>query len=211
METKKISPLTLGLSLGVLLITYYPLYLAFRPHLTKYQSLGLCLFIQVAVILMLVRFLEQGLAPIGLSVKTLFHGIKRGAVWSLIFAYIALAMYVLLKTQGTDPFTLIRAGLPDDPRERMAFFIAGGLIAPVAEEIFFRGILFGYVRRWGFFTALFLSTAVFVAVHAPSGIPVTQAVGGLVFAVSYELEKSLWTPIIIHSTGNMALFACSLL
>jgi membrane protease YdiL (CAAX protease family) len=35
-------------------------------------------------------------------------------------------------------------------------------------------------------------------------------VGGIVFAVAYEVEGSLMVPITIHVLGNMAIFALSL-
>jgi hypothetical protein len=92
------------------------------------------------------------------------------------------------------------------------FFLTGVLVSPAAEEIFFRGILYGYFRRWGAAPALALSTLAFVAAHFPGrGIPLTQAVGGLVFAVSYEKEKNLLVPFIVHSLGNLAIFSLSLL
>jgi hypothetical protein len=56
--------------------------------------------------------------------------------------------------------------------------------------------------------ALILSTLFFVLSH-PSRhtIPVTQVIGGILFAVSYEVEKNLLVPITIHSLGNLAIFA----
>ena len=89
------------------------------------------------------------------------------------------------------------------------FFIVGGVVAPVAEEIVFRGIIFGYLRRWGLPAAVLVSTALFAALHLPA-IPVTQVVGGMVFAIAYHLSGSLMTPILIHTLGNLAIFSLSL-
>jgi len=78
---------------------------------------------------------------------------------------------------------------------------------PVAEEIFFRGILYGFFRRWGAVAAVVLSTVIFVLAHPIfPGIPLPQVVGGVVFAVAYEVEGSLMVPITIHALGNMAIF-----
>ena len=41
--------------------------------------------------------------------------------------------------------------------------------------------------------------------------PVTQIVGGVVFCLAYEKEKSLLVPIVIHMLGNAALFTLGLL
>ena len=58
--------------------------------------------------------------------------------------------------------------------------------------------------------AIVISTALFVLSHATdSSLPITQVIGGLLFAVAYEIEKNLVVPIIIHSLGNLAIFCLS--
>ncbi|MGD9179205.1 MAG: CPBP family intramembrane metalloprotease, partial [Desulfobacterales bacterium] len=88
------------------------------------------------------------------------------------------------------------------------------LIGPLAEEIFFRGILYGFFRKWGVPTAILLSTLFFVLSHTHTSgsiIPVTQLIGGILFAISYEVEKNLLVPITIHCLGNLAIFTLALL
>ena len=78
--------------------------------------------------------------------------------------------------------------------------------------IFFRGLVYGYLRRWGPAVAILGSTIAFVAVHPNlQQLPLAQIVGGLLFAIAYEVEKKLMVPIVIHSTGNLALFSLSLI
>ena len=76
--------------------------------------------------------------------------------------------------------------------------------------MFFRGVVYGFFRRWGVLTALLISTGIFVLVHLLArpvqGFAIVQAIGGVVFAASYELEKNLMVPITIHCLGNMAIF-----
>jgi membrane protease YdiL (CAAX protease family) len=87
----------------------------------------------------------------------------------------------------------------------------GGVVSPIAEEVFFRGILYGFLRRWGVLVAVVGSTVIFVLAHPIiSGIRLTQIVGGLVFAVAYEVEGNLMVPITIHALGNLAIFSLSL-
>ena len=92
------------------------------------------------------------------------------------------------------------------------FFLIGGMVGPIAEEVFFRGILYGFFRRWGVLVGLGLSTLIFVLIHLISHLflPVTQVIGGIVFALAYEVEDSLLAPITIHALGNMAIFTLSL-
>ena len=76
----------------------------------------------------------------------------------------------------------------------------------------FRGLLYGFFRRWGVFSALVLSTLMFVSVHfAGGGAGIPQVVGGIVFAIAYEVEGYLMTPITIHVLGNAAIFTLSLI
>jgi membrane protease YdiL (CAAX protease family) len=93
----------------------------------------------------------------------------------------------------------------------LLFVLIGGVLSPVTEEIFFRGILYGFFRRWGVFIALVLSTGIFLLAHPlRSGIPVPQLVGGILFAVAYEVEGCLMVPITIHCLGNLSIFSISL-
>jgi membrane protease YdiL (CAAX protease family) len=50
--------------------------------------------------------------------------------------------------------------------------------------------------------------------HYPTSgtaIPITQLIGGILFAVAYEIEKNLLVPITIHFMGNLAIFTLSFL
>ena len=76
------------------------------------------------------------------------------------------------------------------------------------NQIFFRGIIYGFFRHWGVMIAVLSSTVIFVLTHPVGGnLPLTQLVGGIIFALAYEKEQSLMVPITIHSLGNFALFS----
>ncbi|MBU1170583.1 MAG: CPBP family intramembrane metalloprotease [Proteobacteria bacterium] len=213
MDTKKIKPLTLALCTGFICASDYLLRMAFEQmHLPSYAGLGLIRLIQITAVIALVFGCEKTLHGIGLAKDHTLKGFQKGLLWSFLFGLTASAGFLVLKLSGINPFRLVRTWLPGNTMDRVFFFIAGGLIAPVAEELFFRGLVFGFLRQWGFLVALLLSTGIFVMIHPlSSGIPVPQIVGGLLFATCYEIEKSLWAPIVIHATGNMALFTLSLL
>ena len=128
------------------------------------------------------------------------------------FGAIGSIACVGLFAAGINPLKLLNAPLPTQTMNLVLFFIVGGMIGPVAEEFFFRGILYGFFRRWGVVVAVFLSTLLFVLPHAiHQRIPITQVVGGIVFAVAYEIGGSLIVPITIHALGNLAIFTLSLM
>jgi len=80
-----------------------------------------------------------------------------------------------------------------------------GVLTPVAEEVYFRGVLYGWLRgRWRVALAVPLSAVPFAAMHFVYPWPMMLMVGGLgvVVALAYEVSGSLWPPIAIHATYN---------
>lgn len=172
---------------------------------------GLIRIIQVAAVLWILIKWDRGMAAIGWAPATWLKGLKKGAVWSLVFAAAAGIGMVSVHLAGSNPLQMLRSPLPANGWTTGLFFLVGGFIAPVAEELFFRGILYTFFRRWGIACALIVSTAIFVGLHVPMGIPLTQIIGGLVFATAYETTKNLTVPMTIHCLGNLAIFSLSLI
>ncbi|MDO9264498.1 MAG: CPBP family glutamic-type intramembrane protease [Desulfosalsimonadaceae bacterium] len=187
-------------------------------HLSPLLLIGFARCVEILVILLIFYVSKNGVSAVGLSRHRMIRGIRNGLIWSAGFGVLASLGGVILFLWGMDPVALIHVGLPQTRSGVVLFFVVGGVIAPIAEEIFFRGVIYGFLRRsvfggmnhWGLWPALIISTALFVMAHqVGSGIPLPQLVGGVVFCLAYEIEKSLFTPIIIHSLGNLALFTLS--
>lgn len=176
------------------------------PHMMKVFAIR---SLQVAVLLLLV-FKRGGWHCIGLQRETWCTGIRSGSLISAAMGAAAAMGAGLLLLAHRDPLALIPASLPPNAVEQVWFFLAGGLAAPLAEELFFRGVLYGYFRRWGIVSAMLISTTIFVLMHGINGIPLTQTLGGFIFALAYETSNSLLAPIIIHSLGNLAIFGLTL-
>ena len=174
--------------------------------------LGLARLFEIGLIFLIVSVHGNGLHSIGLGALQIFPGIKKGIIWSAGFGVIAFSAFLFFFLFEIDPLALIRSPMPSRLMDILILFAMGGIIAPIAEEVFFRGILYGFFRRWGVFMALALSTCLFVLPHlGSSGLPFTQIIGGIVFAAAYEIEGSLMVPIMIHAFGNIAIFSLSLL
>lgn len=139
------------------------------------------------------------------------RGLIRGVMWSAGFGCAAAAAGAVLYAAGFTPLEMVRVSLPKTFGRLFLFAAIGGIVSPFAEELVFRGMLFGVLRRWGATAAILGSTLLFAAAHNSSGLPVIEAAGGLVFALSYEIEKNLLVPVVIHVSGNLALFAVSLM
>jgi len=210
METTKITLKTLMLSICAIagLEIVWPQIGADRI-LSPFVGLGLLRLLEIMLLTGICLTVEKNAAAIGLAPVQMLAGFQKGLAWSACFAATAGILAAVLYVAGADPIVFITAPLPVAQSEQSAvFFMVGGVIGPVAEEIFFRGILYGFFRRWGIFAAVLLSTLLFVLPHLGGGaIPLTQLVGGIVFGITYEKEKSLITPITIHCLGNLVIFS----
>ncbi len=196
--------------LAVGLLEMAAAYLGTRLQLPRLWLIAGSRSAQMVVLTTLAVVHTGGLEALGLAWRTILPGLRKGLVWSAGFAAAAGLLFIGLLAIGHDPLALIRSPLPSVASQRVLFFFVGGIIAPVVEEMVFRGLIFGYLRRWGVPAAILISTALFAAFHLPT-IPVTQVVGGLVFAIAYHTSNSLMTPIVIHVLGNLAIFILSLL
>jgi len=174
--------------------------------------LGCVRLIEAGLIIAVLRIRKRDLDAIGLKWAERGRGFTRGLLWSGGFGLLVLLAGFILFAAGINPLTLVRTPLPSTTGETFLFFAVGGLAAPLAEEFFFRGILYGFFRRWGLAPALVLSTLCFVLAHTSSpGLPIPQITGGILFALAYERERNILVPVTIHALGNWAIFAVSLL
>jgi membrane protease YdiL (CAAX protease family) len=172
--------------------------------------IGFARILQILGMLFIVIRQEGGLYAVGAARSNWMAGLRRGALWSAGFALAAGIGMGLGFLLGHNPLLWIKAPLPREFPLLMTFIIVGGLVAPMAEELCFRGILYTYFRRWGIPCAVSVSTIIFVALHCVHGIPIVQIIGGLVFAAAYEISGNLLVPVTIHVLGNLAIFALSL-
>lgn len=87
------------------------------------------------------------------------------------------------------------------------------ILVPTAEEVLFRGVVFGGIRGKSRLWAYILSAALFSFVHISgyltAGSPVTLILSfvqylpaGLFLAWSYEKSDSIFAPIVIHTAIN---------
>jgi len=84
-----------------------------------------------------------------------------------------------------------------------SMIVVAGAIAPFAEEMLFRGILYDWVRRrWGVVVGVIVSSAAFGIAHMNPYWAAYVALVGVVLAVIYEKSGSLWPPIFLHMSYN---------
>lgn len=100
-----------------------------------------------------------------------------------------------------------------DNLAKMMLAISAAVIAPLVEEIIFRGFIYGVIKRYtdGIYAAL-CSSLLFALVHLHVGTLFPLALLALMFCAMYELTGSLLLPMVMHGLFNasslivMALF-----
>lgn len=211
MEAKQIQVRTLALAVAAIALVETGLAFStasFNPLL----RLGVARLFELGLMLWIVHVVGGSVASIGLDRVRWLAGLKKGLLWSVGFGALSAIGFAVLFMAGTNPLSMIRTSLPKSSMDVLLFLLVGGIVAPVTEEVFFRGILYGFLRRWGIVVALVLSTTAFALTHGLGhGFPLIQVVGGILFALAYEMEKNLLVPITLHCLGNLAIFSLSLI
>lgn len=99
-------------------------------------------------------------------------------------------------------FTAAR-GLP----ELVLAFAALVVIAPLVEEVIFRGLLLPALsRRFGIVAASIVSSFLFAAVHWQLNVGIITFIMGLLLSWLYYRTRSLWPAIMFHSLKNLLAF-----
>ena len=91
--------------------------------------------------------------------------------------------------------------------ELILSFISLVIVAPVVEEVIFRGFLFpSFSRRFGIMAAAVITSLLFGIVHMQINVAIVTFVMGLLLCWLYYKTRSLWPAILFHSIKNYIAF-----
>lgn len=176
----------------------------------RLPALGFTRIVEAVLLVTIIRLWGGGMASVGITRDSVASGLVKGLLWSAGFGGLALLWLIFLFLLGGNIPRIFPLPGQGSTAGIFLLFMVGGMISPVTEELFFRGIIFGYLRRWGVLLAILGSTALFSMAHlGSSSVMQVPIIGGLVFAIAYEKEKNLLVPIVIHMLGNAAIFIVS--
>ncbi len=145
-----------------------------------------------------------------------FRPPKRGGYWFPVPLFVAAFVILFVNAGiasavGAD----VEGNVSDELFDSTLLIVLLGILslglAPIMEETFFRGFLFGGLRgRWGLLGAAFGSGLLFALAHFTglSSLSLLPAIGmiGMLFAWSYHYTDSLFAPIGGHFLFNLAAF-----
>lgn len=143
---------------------------------------------------------------LGLSGRRWLHDSARAvvsvlAVWPVCFGL----LWLMARFIPHEPHDLLRAMEALAPPWRVLAVFSAVVLAPLSEEVFFRGILQSLLRKhtrrpW---TAILISSAVFALVHftVPTSVVPLFALA-VVLGYNYERTGRLFAPLLIHGVFN---------
>ena len=131
----------------------------------------------------------------GVVVGAILVGIGGAYAWGL--SELAPAAYASMVAEQELQMKLLEGSVP-------LLLLVAVVIAPLGEEMFFRGFVFGGLRgRLGFAWASGLSAALFAAIHLMPWSLVPLFAVGLGTAVVYERHRSLAACMMAHASYNL--------
>ncbi len=89
------------------------------------------------------------------------------------------------------------------PAVKIVMTFTAVVVAPLYEELLFRGFLFGVFKRYtdSYFAAL-ISALLFAAIHVHVGNFIPLFILGLIFAAAYEITGCLLVTMFMHAIFN---------
>ncbi len=127
------------------------------------------------------------------------------SLWALSLERFAPAAYAEMLAEQAQQMDLLAAPWP-------LLLLAAVIAAPLAEELYFRGFVYGGLRRdLPFAVASGLSAAIFSGIHLMAWSTVPLFLVGLAAAVAYERYRTLWAPLALHAAFNGTALAVELL
>lgn len=126
---------------------------------------------------------------------------------------VALGFFAIMAVNGVWGVVQRVFDIPGQPEILPAFgegwlglaraLLLGAVVAPLVEEVFFRGYLYAGLRAaLGHWQGLVASSLIFALIHFTPGVIPPIFLMGLVFAWLYDLTDSLWPCIALHGVVN---------
>jgi membrane protease YdiL (CAAX protease family) len=180
-----------------------------RGQMSQLGALVLLTSTQVALLAVTGLFVLLPDALHGLSVlgrSTVVRAVGMGLGFGLI-AWVGATLVSALAA-----WLLKSAGIPPEPQaaEQALSIVdpviavpAVVIVAPIAEELFFRGVAFNaWLREHGYRRALFGSSALFALIHGSLLALLPIFLLGIALALVYERSRSLLASMVMHATVN---------
>ena len=148
---------------------------------------------------------------LGLSPNRFKRGVIHGLIWCLGFGLLVVFIGTGLYFSGVNPFLLFGHKKNRALAGLITYILVGCFLGPMVEDLLFTGLIYNGIRtKLNIAFSSLIVSMLFASVHGLvlgffSIALIIQFVGGLLFTLSFEFSGSLFTPMIIHWCGNIAI------
>jgi len=171
------------------------------------SSFELLLLAPIAIIFLWRKVAWRELGLRGFERRYLFLGLGL-----LVLAYIVIAANNLIMTAlGVVTQADVVFDILGESDSAIPLVVAAVVIAPIVEELFFRGFLFKGLRdKYGWKNALMFSSIIFSLFHLQVATLIPTFLLGALFAYIYQRSESVYPGMILHFLVN-SLGICGML
>ena len=150
---------------------------------------------------------RSAIETFGLEHSRLPKAVGTGLLWLLItYPLILGAQGLVQKIFGSadDSQMIVKYFLEHpDFKHRAAVIFMAVIMAPVAEEVIFRGYFYAVIRNYGGrLPALLTSSLLFAAIHVHLPSLLGLGILAVILCLVYERTGSLWASITMHAAFN---------
>lgn len=167
----------------------------------------------VAAVLLFKKFADS-------KFKLFFVVSRKAAVSFVLFSVLSVLAVLSLNSLIVQTYFIFEGEYPPKQEVVDIFLSLGGgwktvvavfsvlVLAPLAEEMFFRGVLYRIFKwafsasRFGAIAAAVLSGVLFALIHADAYVFVPLALMGVFLCMAYEKGGSILSPILVHAAFN---------
>ncbi|MFD2171223.1 CPBP family intramembrane glutamic endopeptidase [Tumebacillus lipolyticus] len=168
---------------------------------------------QIAAILVIPIYFRKGLSEIGLKRPMLSWKMAGYVLMFFVFVYtMSLLTNSLSEWVGIDTDSYREKHISQELLDAKAFgmmmsmlpLLSTAVIAPLGEELLFRGVLQSVLTaRWGASVGVVGSALLFSLIHADPVLFLPIFIMGVLFSMLYRITGTLWAPIWLHALNNL--------
>lgn len=202
-----LSPLILAKILGYPLAEYIGMTADnFGTYVLVVQVIGslICL----GIIAGLLKHSGNKWSAVGLKKFNIFKGVRYIVGYYLIFLGLVIVFAIVASSIGVDAPSASNnesggSGLLEFMGGFWLTFALTVVVAPIIEEVVFRGVLFPAIKkRYGLIAGVVVSSLIFMLVHINPLQMINALPLGMYLAVMYQKTGSIYPGIILHASWN---------
>ncbi len=154
------------------------------------------------------------------SMSTLLATTRRIVPRDIVYVLAGYGVYFVASIVVVGLSAILLPGIDLDEKQNVGFenvqggielglaFVVLVVLAPLVEEVVFRGFLFGRLRKkTNFFVSAFLTSLAFAVVHLQLNVGIDVFVLSIILCYLREKTGAIWASVCVHMMKNALAFA----